>query len=163
MHHWHPIITLCGLTEACVLIMPCMYVCTWCQLRSVVPSPNSMVASREDDTEQRSHQLPFVLPAVTLPQSARFRSERAKCQQHSATRCTSSADLKGVASIWGKAENTHRHSALHLFCTPDAMSYFNRTARFHFIILHINSFSNLIIIPKACTEFEHVAQLYWSI
>lgn len=88
MHQLHPIITLCGLTEACVLIMSgrgsifatlffasFVYVRTRCQLRSVVPSPNSMVESMADDTEQRSHQLPFVLPAVTLPQtSTRFTS-----------------------------------------------------------------------------------------
>lgn len=45
------------------------------QLRSVLPSLKNMVESTADDTEQRSHQLPFMLPAVTLPQtSTRFRS-----------------------------------------------------------------------------------------
>lgn len=37
--------------------------------------PNSLLESTVDDTEQRSYQLPFMLPAVTLPQtSTRFRS-----------------------------------------------------------------------------------------
>lgn len=37
---------------------------------------------------------------------------RAKCEQHSATRCTSShsADLKSVASIWEKEEKILKHS-----------------------------------------------------
>lgn len=44
-------------------------------LSSAVPEKKNMVASTSDDTEQRSHQLPFMLPAVTLPQtSTRFRS-----------------------------------------------------------------------------------------
>lgn len=83
MHQLYPIISLCGLTEACVLIMsgwalflPCfVYICAWCQLRSVVPSPNSMAESTAVGTEQRSYQLQFMLPSVTLPQmSMRFRS-----------------------------------------------------------------------------------------
>lgn len=116
--------SLCELTEACVLIMsgwalflPCfVYICAWCQLRSLVPFPNSMAGSTADDTEQRSHQLPFMLPSVTLWGSD---VRHAKCQQHSATRCTSShfADLKSVASVHVKDENTHiSSSALLLKC-----------------------------------------------
>lgn len=54
---------------------------------------------------------------------------QAKCQQHSATRCTSShsADLKSVASIWGKAEKktcarSASPSALHLCCSALLLS-----------------------------------------
>lgn len=64
---------------------------------------------------------------------------QAKCQQHSANRCTSSshsADLKSVASIWVKAEkHTQAFCSsffLFFFCTSVAMSYFYHAAIVHY-------------------------------
>lgn len=151
MHQLYPIITLCGLTEACVLIMsgwalflPCfVYICAWCQLRSVVPSPNSMAESTAVGTEQRSYQLQFMLPSVTLPRmSMRFRSAASRVP---ATFCN---PLHFLALCWPYKYGLnlgegwkHTSILLLLFCTSAEMHF-----SFFFFLITLQIFTILILL-----------------
>lgn len=77
-------------------------------LSGAVPE-TGLEKSTADDVEQQSHQVPFMPPAVTLPQTSTSAGNillPAALPRHS-------ADLKSVSSIWGKAEKkTFRSSIL---------------------------------------------------
>lgn len=144
-----PIATLCGLTEACVLIMstsalflppphththvfstsPSSFLHIRRQLRSVVPSLKKKIWWRARRMTRNNGAINSHLCFLRWPCHRRLRGSevrQAKCQQHSATRCTSShsADLKSVASIWGKAEKKHARVLLLLLrCTCAAVPY----------------------------------------
>lgn len=144
-----PIVTLCGLTEACVLIMSTSALffapphthtrvfniafllsshTTSAALSSAVPEKKIWWRARR--MTRNNGAINSHLCFLRWPCHRRLRGSevrQAKCQQHSATRCTSShsADLKSVASIWGKAEKKHARVLLLLLrCTCAAVPYF---------------------------------------
>lgn len=130
VHQLQPIITLCALAEACVLIMSgralflprffntaCLLLCTYVHDVSCAQSCRPWIVWwRARRMTRNNGAINSHLCFPRWPCHRRLRGSevrRAKCQQHSATRCTSShsADLKSVASIWGKAENAHKPAA----------------------------------------------------
>lgn len=148
-----PIVTLCGLTEACVLITSTSALffappythththvfniafllsshTTSAALSSAVPEKKIWWRARR--MTRNNGAINSHLCFLRWPCHRRLRGSevrQAKCQQHSATCCTSShsADLKSVASIWGKAEKktcarSASPSALHLCCSALLLS-----------------------------------------
>lgn len=126
-----------------------------------MPSPNS-VWWRARRMTRNNGAINSHLCFLRWPCHRRLRGSevrQAKCQQHSATRCTSShsADLKSVASIWRKAENTHKaFCSSSSFCTSAAVVYFYNTE-----IVHDSDFAKIdvdfgqnwavyALLPSAC-------------
>ena len=167
------------------LIQPASFVwiCACCQLRSVVPSPDS-VWWRARRMTRNNGAINSHLRFLRWPCHRRLRGSevrRAKCQQHSATRCTSShsADLKSVASIWRKAENTSKaFCSSSSFCTSVAVAYFYNTETVRdsdFAKIDVDSGQNWVacdaslccpapaILLLCYTKCKHVAQLWGSI